>query len=161
MESTQPNFNDEYMNLVRSTDMVNPQQNLVCSIWRTPSRHDLYEKFNFSWPPFDPLASTGAEEGLSGQTIDHPIEQVVNPTIASVPVQSNIRIMLPSHMQGTLTITPSITLQPTTPNIPKNPIGTHVRHGMQNPTTHIQSTAGQIPTRGKPLFNEPVLLPIR
>jgi hypothetical protein len=80
MESTQPNFNDEYMTPVHSTDMVNPQQTHVHSIWRTPSGRDLYKKFNFSRPPFDPLTSVGVEAGPSGQTIDHPIEQVVNPT---------------------------------------------------------------------------------
>jgi hypothetical protein len=58
--------------------------------------------------------------------------------------------MLPSHVQSTLTVTPTIPLQPTTPYIPQNPIGTPVHHGMQNPATHIHSTMGQIPTGGKP-----------
>jgi hypothetical protein len=37
LESTQPDFNDEYMTHVLSTDMVNPQQNPIHSIWITPS----------------------------------------------------------------------------------------------------------------------------
>jgi hypothetical protein len=47
MEPIQPNFNDEYRTPLCSTKMVNLQQTLVCSIWRTPSGHDLYEQFNF------------------------------------------------------------------------------------------------------------------
>jgi hypothetical protein len=75
MESTQPNFNNEYMNHVHSTGMVNPQKNPIRSIWRTPSGCDLYERFNFIQPPFDPLTSVGVEVGPSGQTIDHPIKK--------------------------------------------------------------------------------------
>jgi hypothetical protein len=136
MEPIQPNFNDEYTTPVCSTEMVNPQQTHVRSIWRTPSGRDLYEKFNFSRPPFDPPTSVGAEAGPSGQTIDHPIEQIVNTSTTSVQVQSDTGIMLPSHVQSTLTITPTIPLQPTTPYIPQNPIGTPVHHRMQNPATH-------------------------
>jgi hypothetical protein len=37
MEPIQPNFNEDYTTLVCSTKMVDPQKNLVHSIWRTPS----------------------------------------------------------------------------------------------------------------------------
>jgi hypothetical protein len=48
MESTPPNFNDEYTTPVSFTGIVNPQQTLVYSIWRTPSERDLYEKFKIA-----------------------------------------------------------------------------------------------------------------
>jgi hypothetical protein len=61
-------------------------------------------------------------------------------------------------MQGTLTITPSITLQPTTPHISQNPVWTHVHHGIDNPTMHIDSTVGQIMIGRKPSFDRPIPL---
>ena len=85
MEETQRDYN-EYITPVRSAGMVNQQQTLVCSIWRTPSGRDLYENFNFSRPPLDPhdpLASTFVEAGPSGHIIDRLIEQVVNPAATS------------------------------------------------------------------------------
>jgi hypothetical protein len=157
MENTQHDYNDEYMTPVWSTDMVNPQQTHVRSIWRTPSGRDIYEKFNFSRPPLDPLTSAGAEAGPSGQTIDRPIEQVVNPVATSVQVQSNVGVIMPSHTQGTLTVTPTTPpFQTTTPYVPQNPVGTPIHHRMQNPTIHTQSTMGQIPTGGKPSSSGPV-----
>jgi hypothetical protein len=118
MESTQTNFNHEYMTHVCSTDMVNLQQTHVRPIWITPSRRDRYKKFNFSRPPFDPLTFVGAEVGPSLQTIDCHIEKVVNPTTTSIQIQNDTGVLLPSHIQGTLTITPTTPpLQPTTPYI--------------------------------------------
>jgi hypothetical protein len=64
--------------------------------------------------------------------------------------------MLPSHVQSTLTVTPTIPLQPTAPYIPQNPIGTVVHHRMQNPTTHVKSSVGQTLTGGKPLSSGPI-----
>jgi hypothetical protein len=78
MEPAQLDFSDEYTTPVCSTDMVNMQQTPILSIWITPLGRDLYEKFNFSRPPFDPLTSIGAEVGPSGQTIDRPIKKVIN-----------------------------------------------------------------------------------
>jgi hypothetical protein len=37
MEPIQPNFNEEYTNPFQSTEMVDPQQTLLLSIWRNPS----------------------------------------------------------------------------------------------------------------------------
>ena len=65
MEPIQPNFKEKYATLVRSIEIVHPHQNFVRSIWRTPSGRDLYEKFNFSRPPFDPLTSVGDDAGSS------------------------------------------------------------------------------------------------
>jgi hypothetical protein len=41
-------------------------------------------------------------------------------------------------------------LQPRTPYIPQNLVGTPVHHIMQNPAIHSNSTIGQVPTRGQP-----------
>jgi hypothetical protein len=71
--------------------MVDPHQTLVHSIWRTPSGRDLYEKINFSRPPFDPphaSTTTGAEAGPSGQPIIRPIEPTVNISTTSGKVHS-------------------------------------------------------------------------
>jgi hypothetical protein len=118
--------------------MVNLQQTRVHSVWRTPSGCDLYENINFSRPPFEPSTSTGAEAGPSCQTIDHPIEQIVNTSTTSVQVQSDLGIVLPSHVQNTLKVTPTLPLQPTMPYILQKPIEKPVHHRMQNPTMHIK-----------------------
>jgi hypothetical protein len=97
---------------------------------------NIYKKFNFIQFLFYPLTSTGVEVGPLGQTIDRPIEKVVNLTSTPVQVQSNTKVVLPSHIEGTLTITPTTPLQPTTPYIPQNVVGTPVHHEMSNPTTH-------------------------
>jgi hypothetical protein len=71
--------------------MVDPQQNPIHSIWRTPSGRDIYKKFNFSRPPFDPPhASTtvDAEVGLSGQPINRPVEPTINIDTTSRQVHS-------------------------------------------------------------------------
>jgi hypothetical protein len=76
--------------------------------------------------------------------------------------------MLPSHLQSTLTVTPTIPLQATTSYTPQNPIGTPSHQRMKKPSTQLNPTvgqiptggqprfSGQIPTRGKPSFNTPV-----
>jgi hypothetical protein len=128
---TQQDYNDEHTPHVQYVGMVNPQQTLVRSIWRTPSGRDLYEKINFSRPPLDPLTYAGAETRPSGQTIDRPIEKVVNPVASSVQVQSNIGVVILSHTQGTLMVTPTTPpLQPTTSYVPQNLVGTPIHHGM-------------------------------
>jgi hypothetical protein len=86
MEPQQPTFNEEYTTLVRSTEMVYPQQTLVRSIWRTPSSRDLYEKFNVSRPLFDPphiSTIVGTDAGPSGHPIDRLVEQTVNTATTS------------------------------------------------------------------------------
>jgi hypothetical protein len=119
MESTQPDFNGEYMNPICAIDMVNLQQTHARSIWTNPSRSELYKKFNFSRPPFDPLTFVGVKIGPSGQTIDRPIEQVVNNDATSIQFQSNTRVIFLIHIQGNLIVTPTTPLlQPTTPCIP-------------------------------------------
>jgi hypothetical protein len=140
MENTQHDYNDEYTTLVQSADMVNLEQTPVRSIWRTPSGCDLYKHFNFSRPPLNPLTSAGAEAGPSSQTINRPIEQVVNPAATSIQIQSNAGVVMPNHTQGTLIVTPTTTpFQTTTPYVPYNPVGTPIHHQMQNlPYTHNQ-----------------------
>jgi hypothetical protein len=107
---------------------------------------------------------------MSSQTIDHPIEQIVNTATTSVEVQSDTGIVLPSQVQSNLMVTPTIPLQPTTPYIPRNPIRTPFHHKMQNPATHTNSivgkisigrqplSSGQIPTGGKPSLHIPVMI---
>jgi len=86
MEPIQPTFNEEYTTPACSTEMVNPQQTLILPIWITPLVQDIYEKFNFFQPIFDPPhASTtiGANARPPSQTIDHPINQTINPATTS------------------------------------------------------------------------------
>jgi len=91
MEPLQPTFNQEYTTPVRSTKMVDPQQNLVCSIWGTPSVQDLYEKFNFNQPLLDPphtSTTISANSGPSVHPIDHSVNQIINLDTTSGQVKS-------------------------------------------------------------------------
>jgi hypothetical protein len=114
MEPIQPTFNEEYTTPVCSTEMVDPQQTPVHSIWRTPSSQIFMKNLISVRPLFDPPhASTtiGADAGPSGQPIDHPVNQIINPATTSGQVKSETRVMLPSHLQSTLMVTPTIPLQ--------------------------------------------------
>jgi len=91
MEPEQPNFNKEFTTPFLSTKMVDPQQNLIHLIWRTPSCQYLYEKFNFNRPLFNPphtYATTGVDAGPSSQPIDHIVEQIINTATTSGQVTS-------------------------------------------------------------------------
>jgi hypothetical protein len=45
MGSIEPIFGDEYRTPIHPTTVVNTNPAPTCSIWRTSSRHDLYEHF--------------------------------------------------------------------------------------------------------------------
>jgi hypothetical protein len=137
--------------------MVNPQQTLVRSIWRTPSGRDLYEHFDFIQQPLDPHDPLVTEAGPSGQTIDRPIEQVVDPAATSTQIHLNVGVVTPNHAQGTSTVTPTTTpLHTTTPHVPQDPVGTPLHQRMQTLSIHTQSTMGQILTGGKPSSSGPI-----
>jgi hypothetical protein len=159
MEDTQCD-DDEYITLVQSIDMLNPQHTLFQSICKTPSGHDLYEQFDFIQPPLDPhypFASTTTEAGPSDQTIDHPIEYVVDPATTSTQIHLNAGVITPNHAQGTSTVTPTTTpLHTTTPHVPYDPVGTPLHQRMQTLSIHTQSTVGQIQNGGKPSSNGPI-----
>jgi hypothetical protein len=152
--------------------MVDPRQTHVRSIWRTPSGRVLYEKNNFGQPLFDPphaYTTTSVDVKPSGQPIDHPINQMINPTTTFRQVKSEIGVVLPSHLQSTLMVTPTILLQAIDSYTPQNLVGTPSHQRMKNPSTKKNPTArkipiggqpqfnGQIPTRGKPLFGTQIL----
>jgi hypothetical protein len=151
MEPIQLNVNKEYTTPVCSTGMVDLKQTLVCSIWRTPSGRDIYEKINFSQPPFDPphaFVVVGAEEGPSGHSIDHLINQIVHMATTSGQVQSDKGVILPSHLQSTMMVTPTVPLQDATSYTPQNHVGTPSNQRMKIPTTQQNQNGGHIPTGG-------------
>jgi hypothetical protein len=80
MGSTEPIFGDEYRTPVRPSTIVDTNPTLSCSIWRNSSRRDLYEHFKSFRQPFHPH-DPPSETGPSGQTMNHPVDQVINPTV--------------------------------------------------------------------------------
>jgi hypothetical protein len=114
MGSTKPTFGDEYRTLVHTTTVVYTNPTPAHSVWRTSSGRDLYEHFESFQQPFNPH-DPPFESGPSGQMMNHPIDQVINPTIASTQVYPNVGLITSTHSQGTLIPTPTFTnftLQP-------------------------------------------------
>jgi hypothetical protein len=108
MGSTEPTFGDEYKTLFHPTTAIDTNPTPSHSIWRTSSGSDLYENFeSFRQPfnPHDPLV----ESGPSGQMMNHPIDHVINPIVASTKVYPNDGIITSTHSQGTSIPTPSFT----------------------------------------------------
>jgi hypothetical protein len=125
MGSTKPLFSDAYRTHVHPTDTVDPHQTLAHSVWRNPSGHDLYENFEYIRQPLNPHHPPTIEAGPSGQTIDHPIEQVIYPIVMSAQLHFDTGVITSTHSQGTSTITPTFTpLHTTSPHGPQDPVGT-------------------------------------
>jgi hypothetical protein len=81
-----------------------------------------------------------------------------------IPLMSDTGLVLPSHLQITMTVIPTMPLQATTSFTPQNLVGTYSHHRMknlvipQNPTGEQvpiggqSSVSGKIPTKGKTSF---------
>jgi hypothetical protein len=150
MGSKKPTFGDEYRTPVRSTIAVDTNPTPTRSIWRTSSGRDLYEHFESFRQPFNPH-DPPVETGPSGQTMNHPTDQVINPTVASAQVYHNTRLITSTHSQGTSIPTPAFTkFHSIAPHVPHNPVGTSFHPRMQTLANQIQ------PTRGKPPSSGPI-----
>jgi hypothetical protein len=124
---------------------------------------DLYEKFNLNRPLFIPphtSVTTGADAGPSSQYSDHPVGPTLNIATTSGQIMSDTGLVLPSHLQSTMMVTPMMPLQATTSFTPQNHVGTPSHHRMQNPVIPQiptgggkSSISGKIPTGGKPSFS--------
>jgi hypothetical protein len=90
MGSTEPTFGDEYRTLVRPTTAVDTNPTPARYVWSTSLGCDLYEHFESFRQPFHPYDPPG-ETGPSGQTMNHPIDQVINPNVASTQVYPSSR----------------------------------------------------------------------
>jgi hypothetical protein len=105
MGSTEPTFGDEYRTLVHPTTTVDTNPTPTHYVSRTSSGRDLYEHFESFRQPFNPHV----ESGPSGQTMNHPIDQVINPIVVSSQVYPNVGIITSTHSQGTSIPTPTFT----------------------------------------------------
>jgi hypothetical protein len=151
MGSTEPTFGDEYRTLVCPTTTIDTNPTPVRSVWRTSPGCNLYEHFESFQQPFNPH-DPPVESGPSGQTMNHPIDQVINPTIASTQVYPNVGLITSTHSQGTSIPTPDFTnFHSTTPHVSYDPVGTSFKLIMQTLSNKIQ------PTRGKPPSSVPFL----
>jgi hypothetical protein len=150
MGSIEPIFGDEYRTLVCPTTAVDTNPTLVHYVWRTSSRRDLYEHFESFRQPFNPH-DPPVESGPSDQTMNHSIDQVINPTVASAQVYPNVGLITYTHSQGTSIPTPAFTnFHSTAPHVP---------HDLARIYFHprMQALANQIePTGGKPLSRGPI-----
>jgi hypothetical protein len=81
--------------------------------------------------------------------MNHPINQVINPTVTSTQVYPNAGIITYTLSQGTSIPTPAFTsFHSTTPYIPHDPAGTSFHPRMQTLPSQIQLTGGKPPYRG-------------
>jgi hypothetical protein len=70
--------------------------------------------------------------GTSGQTMNHPIDQVINPIVTSTQVHSNVGLITFTHSQGTSIPTPTFTnFHSTTPHVSHDLAGTSLHQRMQ------------------------------
>jgi hypothetical protein len=148
MGSTEPTFGDEYRTPVRPTTTVDTNITPARSIWRTSLGQDLYEHFESFRQPFNPH-DPPIESGPSGQTMNHPINQFINPTIASAQVYPNVGLITSTHSQGTSIPTPTFTnFHSSAPHVPYDPAGTSFHPRMQTLSSQIQPTGGKPPSSG-------------
>jgi hypothetical protein len=81
--------------------------------------------------------------------MNHPIDQVINPTITSTQVHTNARLITSNHSQGTSIPTPTfINFHTTTPYVPHDLARTSLHQRMQTLASQIQSTGGKAPSSG-------------
>jgi hypothetical protein len=133
MGSTQPIFGDEYRTPICTSTTIDTNPTPACSVWRTSSGRNLYEHFESFQQPFHPH-DPPSETGPSGQTMDHPIDQVINPTITPAQVHPNTRLITSAHLQGTSIPTSVSTIfYSTAPHVPHDFAGTYFHLRMQTP----------------------------
>jgi hypothetical protein len=149
MGSTKPIFGDEYRTLVHPSTIVDTNPTPAHSVWRTSLGHDLYEHFKSFWQPFPPH-DPPSETRPSDQTMNHLVDQVINPTVTLAQVHPNVELITSTHLQRTSTSTPiSISFYSTTPHVLDDSAGTSAHLRMQTPASRTQ------PNGGKPPSNEP------
>jgi hypothetical protein len=144
MGSTKPIFGDEYRTHVRPSITVDTNPTPARSVWRTSSGRDLYENFESFRQPFHPHGPPG-ETGPSSQIMNHPVNQVINPTITSAQVHPNVGLITSTHLQGTSIPTFTI-FSSTSPHVPHDPAGTSFHPRMQTPASQTQLTGGKPPS---------------
>jgi hypothetical protein len=137
MGSTQPIFGEEYGTPVRPSTATSISPTTARSIWRTPSGRNLYEHFESIRHPFHPDDLPG-RAGPSGQTMSHPVDQIVRPTIPLQTAQSTIVPHIPTIPAGNPVITQAPIGTPVTPR-PNLPFGFRALNA--SATTTAQTTA--------------------
>jgi hypothetical protein len=148
MGSTELIFGDEYRTPICPSTEVDTNPTPACYVWRTSSGHDLYEHFESFRQPFHPH-DPSSETGPSVQTMNHPVDQVINPTVTPTQVHPNAGLVTSTHLQGTSIPTPISTIfYSTTPHVPHDPVGTSFQPRVQTPASPTQ------PAKGKPPSNE-------
>jgi hypothetical protein len=131
MGSTEPIFGDEYMTPIHPTTTVDTNPTPAHSIWRNSSGHDLYEHFKSIRQPFPPH-DTPSETGPFGQTMNHPIDQVINPIVTLAQVHPNAGLITSTHSQGTSIPTPTFTnFHSTTLHVLHDLAGTYLHQRME------------------------------
>jgi hypothetical protein len=132
MGSTEPIFGDDYRTPIRPTTIVDTNHTHTHYVWINPLGHDLYDNFEYIQQPLNPRDTPATEVRPSGQTIDHPIKQVVDPVVTSTKVHLNDGVITSIHTQGTSTTTPTFThFHSTTPHVPQDPVGTSLHQRMK------------------------------
>jgi hypothetical protein len=94
--------------------------------------------------------------------MNHLIDQVINPTIASAQVHHNVGLITSTLSQGTSIPTPTFTnFHSTAPHVPHDPAETSFHPRMQTLSNQIQPTGGKppssgpIPPGGSPFYGRP------
>jgi hypothetical protein len=134
MGYTQPIFGEEYR-------VVNTNPTPARSIWRTPSGRSLYEHFESLRQPFHPDNLPG-EAGPSSQTMSHPVDRVVNPTIPLQTAHSTIAPHILTVPAGNAVVNQTLIGTPVTPR-PNLPFGFRALNA--SATTTAQTTTQIIP----------------
>jgi hypothetical protein len=81
--------------------------------------------------------------------MNHPIDQVINPTFASTKVHPNAGIITSTQSQGTSIPTPTFkNFHSTTPHVPYDLVGTYLHQRMQTLSSQIKMTGGKPPSSG-------------
>jgi hypothetical protein len=81
--------------------------------------------------------------------MNHPINQVINPTITSTQVHPNARLITSTHSQGTSIPTPTFkNFHSIAPHVPYDLARTSLHHRMQTLASQIQLTRGKPPSSG-------------
>jgi hypothetical protein len=150
MRSKEPIFGDDYRTPIHPTTTVDTNPTPSHYVWRTSLGCNLYEHFQSFRQPFNPH-DPPLEMGPSDQTMNHPIDQVINPIVISVQVHPNAGLITSTHSQVTSIPTPTFTnFHSTAPHVSHDPAGTSLQQRMLTLASQIKST------RGKPPSSRPI-----
>jgi hypothetical protein len=146
MGSTEPLFGDEYRNPVHPSTTIATNPTPSRSVWRTSSGCDLYEHFESIRQPFRPH-DPPSEPGPSGQTMNHPVDQVIYPTATPKQVHPNVGLITSTHPQSTsISTSISTSFYSTTLHVPHDLSGTSSHLRMQTPAGQTQLAGGKPPS---------------